>query len=442
VTLPEGPSTPRLVQAIEFVAARNRTMHRMRKRYGSAFTLDSLNFGKMLMLADAAEVKQLLQAHPDEADTPDANLGSVLGPGSLFAITGDEHRRQRKLLTPPFHGRRLRAYESLMRRETEREIATWPTGRAFAVMPSTMRITLNIIVQAVFGADGADLDELRALLPAMVKLGSVVAVLPIVRRRLGGYGPGARFDNYRARYDDVVGRLIDRARQDPRLDERDDVLAMLVQSRYDDGGRMSRSEIADQLLTLLAAGHETTATTLAWAVERLRRNPDVLRRLVEEVDAGGSALCEATMVEVQRVRPVVEITSRQVRAESLTIGRWTVPRGTVVTACIALLHDDPVLFPSPERFDPDRFLGARTELTGWVPFGGGVRRCIGAAFATLEMSVVLQTILREFTLAPTRTAAERPHSRGIAVAPAKGGLAVVRRRPSAARQQDRPRLRP
>jgi cytochrome P450 len=425
--LPDGPSGPRLVQALTFALNRNRAAHRARARYGSAFSVHTLNLGRVVMLADPAEVKQLFQVSPEDADTPDINLGSVLGPGSLFAIGGDEHRKQRKLLTPPFHGRRLRAYESLIEQATEREMASWPEGRPFPVMPSTMRITLNAILQTVFGAEGAELDELRALLPRMVKLGSILAVLPVSRRFLGSQGPWARFRRYRARYDAIIDRLIDRAR--PAAGDRDDVLAMLLQSRYDDGSAMSRAQIADQLLTLLSAGHETTATTLAWAVERIRRHPALLDRLTAEADAGGSALREATLIEVQRVRPVVEMTSRQVRAESLDIGRWRLPRGTVVTACISLLHDAPELFPDPAVFDPDRFVGARPDTYGWIPFGGGVRRCIGAAFATLEMNVVLRTMLRDFTLRPTTDPPERPHNRGIAIAPAKGGLAVVRRRP-------------
>jgi cytochrome P450 family 138 len=422
--LPDGPTSPRFVQALNFAVSRRGTMQRLRRRYGSAFTVESLNLGRMVMLADAAEVKELFQTAPDLADTPDANLGSVLGPGSFFAITGDEHRRQRKLLTPPFHGRRLRAYETLIENETARETASWPEGRPFPVMPSTMRITLNVILRAVFGAEGAELDELRTLLPRAVRLGSVLAVLPVVRRDWAGFGPGARFDRHRKRYDEIVTTLIDRATADPRLAEREDVLAMLVQSRYDDGSAMTRGQIADQLLTLLTAGHETTATTLAWAIERLRRHPEVLDKLA----AGDDALLDATLTEVQRVRPVVELTSRQVRTDALTIGRWTLPRGTVVTACIALLHDDETLFPDPARFDPARFLGARADTHGWIPFGGGVRRCLGASFAALEMRVVLRTILRDFTVKPTAGPPERSHSRGIAVAPARGGVAVVQRR--------------
>jgi cytochrome P450 len=417
--LPDGPTGPRLLQALPFALNRNRAMHKARERYGPAFSVNTLNMGRMVVLSDPAEVKQLFLLSPEDADTPDVNLGSVLGPGSLFAITGDEHKKQRKLLTPPFHGRRLRAYENLIEQAAESEMASWPSGRPFPVMPSTMRITLNAILQTVFGADGAELDELRALLPRMVRLGSILAVLPISRRLLGERGPWARFRRYRAQYDAIINRLIDQAR--PQLDARDDVLAMLLQSRYDDGTEMTRAQIADQLLTLLSAGHETTATTLAWTVERIRRHPSLLARLQN----GDDALREATLIEVQRIRPVVEMTSRQVRASFVEIGRWRIHRGTVVTASISLLHDT---FPNGSAFDPDRFVGARPDTYGWIPFGGGVRRCIGAAFATMEMNVVLRTMLRDFTLEPTDEPAEKPHNRGIAIAPAKGGMAVVRRR--------------
>jgi cytochrome P450 family 138 len=202
----------------------------------------------------------------------------------------------------------------------------------------------------------------------------------------------------------------------------------MLQSRHDDGSAMSRDEISDQLLTLLTAGHETTSTTLAWAVERLRRHPIMLRRLADEADAGGSQLREATILEVQRVRPVIDGTLRKVRAPSLRLGRWTLPQGQVVLVSIYLIHRDETLFPDAGRFRPDRFVGSRPDTYQWIPFGGGARRCIGAAFAQMEMNVVLRTLLREFTLEPTRERGERWHSRGVAYCPAQGGRAVVHRR--------------
>jgi cytochrome P450 len=292
-------------------------------------------------------------------------------------------------------------------------------------------------LRTVFGADGAELAELRTLLPAMVKLGSRLVTLPIPRTDLGRWSPWGRALAYRRDYDAIIDRLIAAARHDPRLDERDDVLALMVQSRYDDGSAMSRDEISDQLLTLLAAGHETTATTLAWAVERLRRHPALLRRLADEADAGGSQLREATILEVQRSRPVIDGTLRRVRAPGLELGRWTLADGQVVLVSIYLVHHEEALFPNPHSFDPDRFVGSRADTYQWVPFGGGVRRCIGAAFAEMEMNIVLRTLLRDLTLEPTRDRDEHWHSRGVTTCPAKGGRAVVHRRARERQSSDR-----
>jgi cytochrome P450 len=407
-----------------------RAARHLKARYGSAFMVNMPLFGRALVLSDPAEVKQLFTSPPEMIDNFELNLGRVLGPGSFFALTGDEHKRQRKLLVPPFHGRRLATYESIIEEEAVREMATWPEGREFATLDSMMRITLNIILRAVFGAEGAELQELRDLLPGFVKLGSRMVVLPIRRGRYGPLNPWLRFDKYRRNYDAAVARLIDKAEADPALEQRNDILAMMLQARYDDGSRLTRSQIADQLLTLLTAGHETTATTLGWAVERLSRHPDVMRRLADEVDAGGSELREAAIWEVQRVRPVIDVTGRQVHADSMQLGRWTLTKGQMVIVSLFLVLDNERLWPDARRFDPDRFVGDRPDNYSWIPFGGGARRCIGAAFAHLEMNVVLRTMLRDFRIEPTQAADERWHSRGVAYAPAKGGRAVVYRRRS------------
>jgi cytochrome P450 len=403
-------------------------MRHLKAKYGSAFMVNIPMFGSAVVLSDPDEVKQLFTSPPELIDNFELNLGRVLGPGSFFALTGDEHKRQRKLLVPPFHGRRLATYELIIEEEAVREMASWPEGREFATLESMMRITLNVILRAVFGAEGAELQELRELLPRFVKFGSRLAVTPIPRDRFGRLNPWARFAKYRRDYDAIVTRLVAKAEADPELDQRNDILAMMLQARYDDGSRMTRSQIADQLLTLLTAGHETTATTLAWTVERLRRHPDVVRRLVAEVDAGGAQLREATIWEVQRVRPVIDVTGRQVRADTMQLGRWTLPKGQMVIVSLFLVHDNEKLWPNAREFDPDRFVGDRPDSYSWVPFGGGTRRCIGAAFAHLEMNVVLRTLLRDFQLEPTHAADERWHNRGVAYAPAKGGRAVVRRR--------------
>ncbi|HKT00590.1 MAG TPA: cytochrome P450 [Rugosimonospora sp.] len=428
VTLPPGPTARRATQAAYALLMPRRGMDRMRRRFGDAFTVNVPAFGHSLVISNPAEIKQLFTASTDQVDNMEVNLGRILGPGSLFALDGEAHHRQRKLLVPPFHGRRLVAYEQIVEEETVREMATWPQGQPFPTLPSTMRITLNIILRAVFGADGAELAELRELLPRAIVHGSRLAILPIPKVDFGRWSPWGRFFAMRRQYDAIIDRLVAKAERDPDLDRRDDVLAMMLQSRYDDGTRMSRSELADQLLTLLAAGHETTATTLAWVVERLRRHPDVLRQLVEEVDAGGSALREATIIEVQRSRPVIDLVGRQVKVDGYQLGRWCLPKGYPVLVSIALIHDDEALFPDAHRFDPTRFLGKRPDLYEWIPFGGGSRRCLGAAFASMEMNVVLRTMLRDVTLVPTDEPGERFHNRGVAFAPRKGGRAVIRRR--------------
>jgi cytochrome P450 family 138 len=405
-----------------------RGMRRMRERYGDAYTVNVPIFGRALVISDPAEVRQLFLTGSDVVDNLDRNLGRVLGPGSMFALAGEEHRRQRKLLVPPFHGRRLGAYEEIVEAETVRESATWPEDHAFPTLPSMMRITLNVILRAVFGAEGAEFAELRALLPGAIRLGSRLAVLPLPKVDLGRWSPWGRFWSMRREYDAIVDRLISKATRAGDLDRRDDILALMLQSRYDDGSAMTHGEIADQLLTLLTAGHETTATTLAWAFERLRRHPAVLRELVDEVDAGGHAFREATILEVQRTRPVIDLVGRQVKADRFQLGRWTVPKGYAVLVSIALIHDDESVFPNPRAFDPARFRTARPDRYQWIPFGGGTRRCLGAAFANMEMNVILRTVLRDFTLLPTSEPGERWHSRGVANAPARGGRAVVRRR--------------
>ena len=309
-----------------------------------------------------------------------------------------------------------------------REIQTWPEGREFETLQPMMRITLNAILRTVFGAQGSAFDELRQLFPPMVPLASRMAVMPAaLRRDLGPWSPWGRVQRYRRRYDEIIAELISEARADPAFDERNDVLALMLQARYEDGSPISDGHIADELLTLLAAGHETTATTLAWAVERLRRHPRLLSRLTADVDAGGTEMLQATIWEVQRTRPVVEATTRVAR-ERIRLGEWVIPKGHAVIASITLSHGSAQNFADPEVFNPDRFLGTNPDTHTWIPYGGGIRRCIGAAFANMEMNVTLRTLLREFEFGTTYAAGERIHSRGVATAPARGGRAVVYRR--------------
>jgi cytochrome P450 len=352
----------------------------------------------------------------------------MFGPGSTFSLDGTAHRERRKLLVPPFHGKRMASYEGIIEQEVLREIAKWPEGREFETMPSMMHITLNAILRTVFGAEGAALDELRELLPPMVLNASRLAVMPpLVRRDFGAWSPGRKLTSYRERYDEIIGRLIADIRNDPKFDERNDVLALMLQAQYEDGSPISDDHIADELLTLLAAGHETTATTLAWTVERLRRHPRLLARLTAEVDAGESELLQATIWEVQRTRPVINGTARMTKTR-IRLGEWVIPERHAVLASISLAHASEDSFADAKTFSPDRFVGSPPDNYAWIPYGGGVRRCIGAAFANMEMTVTLRTLLRDFEFGTTYAPGERLHSRGVATAPAHGGRAVVYRR--------------
>jgi cytochrome P450 len=262
----------------------------------------------------------------------------------------------------------------------------------------------------------------------MVLHASRLAVMPpIVRRDIGPRSPGGRLTSYRRRYDEIIGRLIADIRNDPAFEERNDVLSLMLQARYEDGSPISDDHVADELLTLLAAGHETTATTLAWTVERLRRHPRLLARLTAEVDAEGSELQQATIWEVQRTRPVINGTARMTKTR-IRLGEWVIPEGHAVLASISLAHASESRFPDAAAFNPDRFVGNPPDNYAWIPYGGGVRRCIGAAFANMEMTVTLRTLLREFEFGTTYARGERLHSRGVATAPSLGGQAVVYRR--------------
>jgi cytochrome P450 len=430
VSLPPGTSMPGPIVAGRWLLSRKRLLAGLQRRYGSTFTMKMPPFGEFVVLCSADLTKQLLTASPAVAGNPEPNLGNILGPGSTFALDGPEHLRRRKLLVPPFHGRRLRTYEDLMVDETLRELETWPQGVEFPTAPAFMRLTLEIILRTVIGAEGTHLDRLRELMPRLADLGTRLAVSPITDHGRS-WGAWARYRRMRQEYDEVAFDLIESVRADPNLSDRDDVLAMLIQSEYDDGETMSNQEIADELLTLLGAGHETTANTLAWAVERLTRHPAIMDRLITDVDRGEGGLLSATILEVQRTRPVIADVLRKVVAPTMALGEWTIPQGHQIWVAIDFVHQDEAVFPDPEKFDPDRFVNARPGTYSWIPFGGGTRRCIGAAFADLEMNVVLRTLFQNYELSATYAPDEKWASRGLSWTPSRGGRVVCHRRSTA-----------
>ena len=427
-SLPPGPRVPVALQTVAMLTRQRPFLERARRRYGATFTMRVVGLGNVVIVSDPGLIKQVFRAPPDvlHAGTQ-SPLRRILGPNSLLGIDEDDHLRQRKLLLPPFKGQRMKAYEQTIVDIATAEIATWPAGEPITMAEPMQRITLRAILRAVFGAEGARLHALERLIPPWTELGSKLATAVWLQRDLGPRSPWGRFLGLRAEMDAVLDELIAMAKGDPALEERPDVLALMVQARHEDGSPMTNPEIRDQLVTMLAAGHETTAHSLSWAVERLTRHPEVLARLVEEVDAGGKALREATIREVQRTRPVIAFAGRGVR-KPFTLDGHDLPKGTRVLLAACLTHYDPDLFPHPDRFDPDRFLDVVPDTYAWIPFGGGIRRCIGATFAHMEMDVVLRTLLERVELAPTTAPDEGWRFRGVAWAPAEGGRVTVRHR--------------
>jgi cytochrome P450 family 138 len=425
--MPPAVRLPKPIQMVLMAGFRRPFLQYASKRFGPVFAINVPFFGRSVVVSDPALARQVFLASTDDLINVQPNLSRIFGPGSVFALDGKEHRARRKLLAPPFHGQSIKNYEKVIEEETLRETANWPEGTEFRTLEPMNRITLNVILRTVFGADGAELNYLREIIPPWAKLGSRMATLPEPPFSTGRHSPWGKLAEFRRNFDRIVFALIDKAEADPRLDERTDILALLLGSRYEDGTPMSRQDVSDELLTLLGAGHETTASTLGWAFERLRRHPEVLAKLVDENDKGGNEFRQATIQELQRNRTVIDFSGRHVLAPHFDLGDFRIPHGYTVMIAIANVHANPDVFPNPERFDPDRFVGTRTP-TAWVPFGGGTRRCIGAAFANVEMDVVLRTVLQHFVIETDDAAGEKVHFRGIAFTPRDGGRITVRRR--------------
>ncbi len=431
VRLPPAPPRliPKALQGIAFFAARRWATRRLTRRYGGAFGLNVPVFGRLVVVVDPRLAKQIYTAGQDNLDAIHPNLSRLVGAGSVFGLEGVNHRRRRRLLAQPFHASNMKNYEEIVEEETVRETATWPEGEAFKTIEPMRRITLNVILRAVFGAEGADFDELRQVIQRWIRLGAPLATLPIPSRTYGRYTPWGRLVEWRRKYDAIIDRVIEKAQADPDFEQRTDILALMLRSTYDDGSAMSREDIRDDLLALLCAGHETTATTLAWVFERLSRHPDVLSALAAEADTDDSELRHAAINEVQRTRPTVDISGRRVTAPVFELGEWVIPRDHSIVVCISQCHVNADAFPDPERFDPQRYIDGKPSAFAWIPFGGGTRRCAGAAFAKMEMNVVLRTVLRRFAIETTVAPGEKwRNGGGLGFTPKNGGQIVLRRR--------------
>jgi cytochrome P450 len=440
--LPPGPRMPRAAQTVAWALAPTWVMDQCARRLGDAFTLTFAPSGlKLVMVGDPQAVKQVFTAPPDVAPSGAGSspIAPVLGQRSVLTLTGSEHMRQRKLLLPPFHGERMREYEDVIVQATRRDMASWPLGESMRMQSHTRSITLEVIVRAVFGVETERMGPLKQAIRELAEPVRVLAVLRALMSRPTGARPTGALGRALEALDELIYAEIARRRGASDIEQRTDIMSLLLLARDEHGEAMTDVELRDELVTLLLAGHETTATSVAWALERLVRHPEKLARLTAEIDAagtgGGQGASEEYMTavvnETLRVRPVVGIVVR-VLNEDLRVGSYVLPKGTRVAPSIYLTNRNAQVYGDPEAFRPERFLEAATETFSWIPFGGGIRRCIGASFAQMEMKVMLRTMLSE--LAPHAPKSRRGRRdewvrrRAVTLVPAAGASVVWERR--------------
>jgi cytochrome P450 family 135 len=402
-------------------------MKRCAARYGDTFTMKLAGEGAMVMVSNPEAVREVFTAPPELLHAGEANriLLPVVGANSVMLLDGDAHKEQRRLLMPSFRGSHLQSYMNTMRDIAGAEIARWPHGEPVKLHPRMQTLTMEVILRVVFGLErGERLDRLRVALRRMLAL----TTNAFAQMMLLVVGPQQMRTTLARRLLREVDRLlyeeIAARRQVDDLQERTDVLSMLLQAKHADGHPMDDREIRDELITLLLAGHETTASGLAWAVERIIRHPDIHSRLVEETHTDAHEYIDAVVKESLRLRPVLSLVGRRLK-EPMVIGGVPLPAGVAVVPSIYLMHRRPEIYPDPEQFRPERFLGNHGGTYTWIPFGGGVRRCLGATFAECEMRIVLSALFASNQIRPDRHAPEPVHRRSITHVPGRGTTVVL-----------------
>ena len=439
LALPEGPRYPRAVQAWLWLKQPAWFLGHCSQAYGDVFTM-RLPLGlNMVHFTSPDLVKAVFGASTDALAAGEANatiLEPILGPHSVLVLDGPEHLRQRKLIGPAFHGDRMRAWEDTVRDITRAEIARWPAGRPFPLRPAMQSITLEVILRVVFGVDDrARHDDLRNHIVKLTRIGRSPFLLFATRdRKLGPHAPWARFLRARDGLHAALAGQIRERRHTPGLAQRSDVLSQLLLAHDEQGSAMTDEEIRDELVTLLFAGHETTATSLSWAFDLLAHHPRALSRLTAELQAGRSEYLDAAIKETLRLRPVIALVDRHVR-QATRIGEHTIPAGTMVCPNIYLAQRREDLYDNPAVFWPERFAGQAPPHYGWLPFGGGIRRCLGASFATFEMRIIISEVLQAVTLHPASRLPARIRREAVTFVPRGSARCVVTARNQPAPQK-------
>jgi cytochrome P450 len=413
MTLPPGPGGPRALHTLGWVTRPGPYAARLRRRYGDTFSLRIANEFDWVMVSHPDAVRQVFTGDPDVLHAGEGNqvLKPLLGPRSLLLLDGADHMRDRKAMLPAFHGERMQAYGDLIAGIAEREVASWPAGEIH-LRPRMQALTLEVIMRAVFGVRDERLkSHIASLLDWTADPARLLLVIVAGPQRVGKL-----FTRVRIPVDEMLRAEIARRRAAPDLGEREDILSMLLAH-----SELEDATLIDELITLLVAGHETTATALAWALERLARHPDAWERL----RSGDEDYLDAVVKETLRLRPVVPIVLRLLKAP-MEIAGYELPAGVAVAPCILLMHTREDIYPEPYAFRPERFLERPAGTYTWIPFGGGVRRCLGGSFAIFEMKAVLRAIAAGIArLEPDRAAPERVTRRAVTLVPARGARVIA-----------------
>ncbi len=427
MAMPPGPRSPALLQISRWIVHPLRLLDECQRRYGNTFTLHAPGGdGTFIVVGDPDLIKQVLTA---DTETLLAGVGNaqilepMLGKHSVLTLDGAEHLRQRRLLLPAFHGERMHAFAAVMREITEASLEAWPMHKPFALHPMMQSITLDVILRTVFGlANPSRHHPLRETRVELLEIGANPWLL------FGGVlgldpfkVPFLRITRLKTAVDRELYKVIAERRRQPEGGT--DVLSMMLAARDEQGRPMTDVELRDELVTLLLAGHETTATSLAWIFDQLLANPRVLARLREDLAAGKDDYADAVVRETLRVRPILPLVGR-VAAKPFRLGPWDLPVGTRIAPSIYLAGRARDAYPNPERFEPERWLGVKPDPYTWLPFGGGIRRCIGMAFAQLEMRIVLQVVVPRVDLHLSDGPAKVVR-RGITLAPMRGTRVVL-----------------
>lgn len=430
MALPPEHSNRPSVQTMRWMFRPIEFLEEARGRYGETFGIKFIGFKTPLYFTSDPGAAKAVYSNRRNTLPPGRNtvLEPVMGTRSILLLEGDEHMARRKLMLPPFHGERMRAYESVIEEVIGREIDSWRIGEEFRIHPRMQSVTLEVILRAVFGvAEQERLTRMGERLGVLLVQTAAPSkqLIGLASQRLGRWGPWRSFDNTLRRVDEVIYEEIEARRRDPELESREDILSMLIQARFEDGSEMSDAELRDQLVTLLLAGHETTATALAWTFDLLLRHPEALERLRAEISEGGEdEYLRAVITESLRLRPVIPIAGRRL-AEEIEVDGYTLPAGTDISPSIYLTHTRSDVYPDPLAFKPERFLEQPPDTYAWIPFGGGVRRCLGAAFAEFEMRIVLREVLGRCTLAAASSKPEGIKRRNITFSPRRGTPVVL-----------------